>query len=53
MGQKQKMHAEAKAENNSGPHDQSLHGGDRPKAAPHIMWPAGMFRIRLRMYCLL
>ena len=32
MGQKQKIHAEANAENTSGPHDVA-----RPSAAPHHM----------------
>ena len=46
MGPKQKIQAQANAENTSGPHDESPHGGGRrrrpppcgegrPKAAPH------------------
>jgi len=30
MGQKQKMHVEANAENTSGPQDESPYGGGRP-----------------------
>ena len=51
MGQKQKMHAESTAGNTSGPHDESQHGGGR--RPPHIMWPASICRIRLRMHFLL
>ena len=48
MGPKQRIQAEANAENTSGPHDESPHGGGRrrrpppcgegrPKAAPHYV----------------
>jgi len=50
MGQKQNIHAEAKAENTSGPHDESPHGGGR--RPPHIMWPASIFKICIPMYFL-
>jgi len=63
MGQKQKKHAEANAENTSGPHDEShmvaaagggrhhmVRGGQSPF---HIMWAARIFSICLRIYFLL
>jgi len=49
--QKQKIQAEANAENTSGPHEESPHvGGRRP---PHIMWPTSTFSICLPLYFLL
>jgi len=47
MGQKQKIHAEENAENTSGPHDESTHGGGR---RPHHI--ACIFSICTHMHFL-
>jgi len=51
MGQKRKMQAQANAENTSGAHDESPHGGGRNP--PHIQWAASIFSICLCLYFLL
>ena len=52
MGQKDHMYAEANAQNTSGPHDESPHGGGR-RRPPHIMWSFNIFSICLRLHFLL
>ena len=59
MGQQQKIHAEAKAENTSGPNYESPHGGGRHhvvmggRRPPHIMWAASLLLAFALMYFLL
>ena len=43
IGQKQKIHVEANAENISGTHDESPNGGGRRRRPPHTMCPANIF----------
>ena len=49
---KHQIHADANAENTGGPHDESPPYWVWLRRPPHIMWPAGICSICLRVYFL-